>query len=285
MVIDFKKPLNISICNKGKLDYFIPYKENFKFKLNSGDQINFISNDSEEGIYYSYQSSNNLLVSVANNIATKTTTGIYNSTSGTFDAHSSFNCILKDMNENESSAFDYVYDVVGILPYLPADAAIGMEAGNRFEVMFKTDIAKADLPSGNIATVDVLGGTRISYSKSAFEDDGSLISILNIKTNNSSVTISIEWEDDKISTYTFNFTNVKFGKENEVVNNVKTLNITLPLNITLTNNSNHNIGFVPYRQNFTEYISVGDGKVITVDNVSEALYYLVQSNANLLITY
>lgn len=285
MVIDYKKPLNISICNKAKTDYFVPYKENFRFKLNSGDQINFVVNDSEEGIYYSQQGSNNLIVSLVNNLQTIATTGIYDSALGTFTKASSFNCVLRSVEENENNALDYVYDVVGTLPYLPQDSAIGMPAGNRFEVSFKTDVAKADLPGGNIAVVDVLGGTHNTYNKSAFEDDGSLICILNITNNNSLVKISIEWEDDKISTYTLRFTDVKFGKQDEVIKDVKSIDITLPLNITLTNNSNHNIGFVPYRQNFTKYIEVGNSEVITVDNVGETLYYLSQANTKLLITY
>lgn len=69
------------------------------------------------------------------------------------------------------------YAVTGLIPYGRADSLFAF-AGYRFAVKISRDTitSRDDLPDGNICTVTV-GGETSTYTKSAFETDGSLIYI------------------------------------------------------------------------------------------------------------
>ena len=77
---------------------------------------------------------------------------------------------------------------------------------NRFITRFVNPsiTERADLPSGKICVVDVEGGSHNEYTKSAFEEDGSLIVVVNA-TSSSKITVSIDWEEDVTTNYVFTF--------------------------------------------------------------------------------
>lgn len=72
---------------------------------------------------------------------------------------------------------DGTYDVTGLIPYGRADSLFAYP-GYRFAVKISRDsiTSRDDLPDGNICTVTV-GSETTTYTKSAFETDGSLIYI------------------------------------------------------------------------------------------------------------
>lgn len=94
-------------------------------------------------------------------------------------------------------------NVSGTIPYEDEDAALGLEAGNRLSVRFINSSinSSASLPSGTICTI--IGDTVTnSYTKDAFESDGSLILVCNVSNN--PVTVKITWESGVESVYTIN---------------------------------------------------------------------------------
>lgn len=60
--------------------------------------------------------------------------------------------------------------------------------------------------------------------------------------------------------------------------------IEAPADVTLTNTSDKEIGFVPYKENFTSYIKAGDSVKLTARHVGIVLYYLAQATEGLEVT-
>lgn len=56
--------------------------------------------------------------------------------------------------------------------------------------------------------------------------------------------------------------------------------IDLPSLVTLTNTDTNIVNFVPYRENFTVSIGVGDAIVLEATTVGQVLYYLAQAQVN-----
>ena len=67
--------------------------------------------------------------------------------------------------------------------------------------------SRDNLPNGKICkitNVKVEGGYN-EYNKSAFEDDGSFIAVINVKTG-STIEVLVKWEEDAdFTTYTYTF--------------------------------------------------------------------------------
>ena len=91
--------------------------------------------------------------------------------------------------------------ITGTVPFEDADAILGLNAGNRLTLKFSnTGIeSKSDLPSGTIVTT--IGDTKTNtYTKDAFEDDGTLIYVANVSNNNA--TVKIKWTADTETVFT-----------------------------------------------------------------------------------
>lgn len=91
--------------------------------------------------------------------------------------------------------------ITGTIPLEEADAILGLDAGNRLTLKFANTAieSKADLPDGTIVTT--IGDTKTNtYTKDAFEDDGTLILVSNVSNNNT--TVKIKWTDDKETVFT-----------------------------------------------------------------------------------
>lgn len=184
-------PLSVTIANSSTITKtFIPYKENFVTAVNAGDAVTFGIKDSREGLYYKGQATSGLLVGVtdSNEIATA---GIYNVGTGAFTEGNTYT-IIKD-GDNST--------VIGIIPYIE-NPGLGLASGNIFTVKIVNSkiTSKSDLPSGTIVKVTnttVAGGYN-EYNKSAFEDDGSLITLLNVKKG-SQIEIMIKWDTEFIN--------------------------------------------------------------------------------------
>lgn len=58
------------------------------------------------------------------------------------------------------------------------------------------------------------------------------------------------------------------------------IKITTPAVVTLKNISERQIGFVPYKENFTTYIAAGATIEIEVATAGQVLYYLSQAIEN-----
>lgn len=282
MIKNYTTPLNIQIINKGnRSDNFIPYRENQNFELSVYNKISFTCDKSEKVLYYLNQQSDNLEVSF-NNSSTLTKTGSYDLSSNTFSADASF---ISSLIETSKSTHDEVktvtekYEVFGTLPYSEATPSIGMPAGNRFTVQFSYP-GITELPNGKIANVSIEGGTSIDYTKSAFESDLSLVSIVNV-TADSKLTVTVKWTDNYIAVYEFTFNHVKLGQVNDIIADLKDIQISQSQKITLHNISSKEIGFIPYKENFQVNIASGDLIVIQTKVCEEAMYYLLQANKDL----
>lgn len=64
-----------------------------------------------------------------------------------------------------------------------------------------------------------------------------------------------------------------------------TLTITLPAVITITNTTSgttaREIGFIPYKENFTSYLGAGDTIKLEATTSGQVLYYLAQATDGL----
>lgn len=202
--------LAVTIANVGtKIESFIPKGENFAVSVNPGDLINFKVDTFERGLYYNNQATDNLLVNVEQDEVDFNTIGTYDSTSSVFTPGATYNFIKQNG----------IYQIVGLLPYEDADATLGLPAGNRFTVRIANpDItSKDDLPSGDILKItnkNVPGGYN-TYNKSAFEADGSIISVVNIENTGSILEIIIKWTSDGWTTYTYKFNTATFAEKGE----------------------------------------------------------------------
>ena len=285
---NYEKPLVVSILNKGnKEEIFIPYRENMQFPLRPNEMITFDGIDSESAIYYEKQSTKEIVARVKSQVdESSVITGNYNSTSKEYTEGASYQVIQENSSENIQAGKTILtlnYKVYGKLPYLPADITLGNPVGNKFTIKIKNEkiTSRDDLPSGkDIATSTVVGGDTLKYSKDAFEDDGSLISVINVSKRVTS-TITIKWSNTETYIYNFDLSDVSLGKENEIIEESKEINIKLPLNITIKNNGKSKVGYIPYKQNFEEYLESGESIDLTVEKAEEAMYYLLQANKEL----
>lgn len=285
---NYEKPLVVSILNKGnKEEIFIPYRENMQFPLRPNEMITFDGLDSESAIYYEKQSTKEIVARIKSQVdESNVITGNYNSTSKEYTEGASYQVIQENSSENiqdGKTTLTLNYKVYGKLPYLPGDKTLGNPAGNKFTIKIKNEkiTSRDDLPSGkDIATSTVVGGDTLKYSKDAFEDDGSLISVVNVSKRVTS-TITIKWSSTETYIYNFDLSEVSLGKENEVIEESEEIDIKLPLNITIKNNGKSKVGYIPYKQNFEEYLESGDSIDLTVEKAEEAMYYLLQANEEL----
>jgi len=130
------------------------------------------------------------------------TAGSYNSGTGTWSSGGTTYSLTQETGNNVK--------VTGTLPLEEADAVLGLPAGNRFAVKIKNNsiVTKASLPSGTIAKIsnpDANGGFN-TYTKSAFEDDGSLIVIINAPAGKNTLVVKITWTTGVETTYTYDLT-------------------------------------------------------------------------------
>lgn len=111
--------------------------------------------------------------------------------------------------------------VDGTLPYKIADTILGLPSGNRFSVKIKNNniTSQADLPSGIIARVTNTGVASgyNTYDKSAFESDGSLIVVLDIKNKNIPIEVKITWTAGIETTYNYDLKDVSLEEQPEII--------------------------------------------------------------------
>lgn len=289
MIETLKNPLLVNIVNKGtETNYFVPHRENQNFPIAGNGQVSFVVDKSEKGLYYERQATKNLQIFLSDSASSKSTVGSYDVSQGTFTSEASFNAVLQNTSETVESDVTtqtFNYNVVGKLPYSAATPAIGMPAGNRFTVRISnSDIeSKSDLPSGNILTVALSDGTTINYNKNALEDDGSDITIVNVR-NATILTITIKWSNSLTGIYVYKFTDVVMGVEGEQINNLEHIDISEKQKITLQNISDKEINFVPYKENFNQLINAGDTIIFETTSSEEVLYYLLIADKDLKVS-
>lgn len=61
-------------------------------------------------------------------------------------------------------------------------------------------------------------------------------------------------------------------------------NITLPAIITITNTSDKEIRFIPYRENFSVPVAAGDVYTLEATTSGQVFYYLAQETEGLTVT-
>ena len=198
-------PLRVSIGNDGDREKaFVPYRENFVVTLQPQDVIVFGINSSNEGIYYRGQETEGLVVGVADNTV-NVETGTYNTETG-FETNATYG-VVQD---------EFVGKVIGTVPYVE-NPGFGLESGNVFTIRLKNREVKNNraiteenphgLPSGKICkitNIKVDGGYN-EYTRSEFEEDGSLIVLVNVRAG-STLEVMVKWtEDADFVTYTYTF--------------------------------------------------------------------------------
>lgn len=287
MIKNYETPLIVSIANIGNtVQSFIPHMENQTFPIEAGGKVSLQINRSEVGLYYEEQANKDLSVVISESAGTYVSSGSYDLSTSQFDNHSSFSSIL-DSVVVEDNTTTSTYSVIGTLPYSDATPAIGMPAGNRFTARLSNPniISRDSLPSGKICNVTKVGGqnTNQDYTKAAFEEDGSLVLIVNSEPT-STITVTIDWTTSQTSVYVFTFTNVKLGLEGETLNDIQSLDITLPAQIKLENISENTVNFVPYHENFSVSVNAGDSIIFESKMTNEVIYYLLQGNDKLKVS-
>ena len=131
------------------------------------------------------------------------TAGSYNSGTGVWTSGGTTYSLTQETGNN--------IKVTGTLPLAEADATLGLPAGNRFEFKLKNPNInlKSSLPTGTIAKIsnpDASGGFN-TYTRTAFEDDGSLIVIVNAPNDKNTVIVKVTWTAGVETTYTYDLTN------------------------------------------------------------------------------
>lgn len=137
------------------------------------------------------------------------TAGSYNSGTGVWTNGGTTYTLTQEAGNN--------IKVTGTLPLAEADATLGLPAGNRFEVKIKNPNInlKSSLPTGTIAKIsnpDASGGFN-TYNRTAFEDDASLIVIINAPSGRTRVIVKITWTAGVETTYTYDLTNATRATE------------------------------------------------------------------------
>ena len=117
--------------------------------------------------------------------------------------------VTQNTNIGATQNKDGTYNILGYLVPQSADPELGMPNNKyNFAVGFKFSDLES-VPEDTQVTVSVSPGTTFTYTKAeAFESDDTLVSVLNV-TNNSTVTISVNFGDDDIREYVFKFSNAE----------------------------------------------------------------------------
>ena len=291
MIKNYTTPLNLQIINNGiNQDSFVPYKENENFNISSKGQLSFVCDKSEKVLYYLNQANNNLQVNVAAPMESEIETGHYNPSTDDLDPGAPYIC--KDPVKSEFEIHP-TYFVLGGLNYYPETPEIGMPAGNRFEIKLRHSgiTSRDDLPSHGSSVITITDGDgtapRIkTFGRSAYQEDGTLIVVVNIKSKTASLDLLLHWTDDseEDEKLTFYFNDTKFGKPGEKLPNVFSADITENQVVTLTNISEQTIGFIPFKENFKVNIEAGNSIELQTVCSEEAMYYLLQENNSLKVT-
>lgn len=290
MVENIESPLKVEIINVGKnADTFIPYRENAHFPVKVGGKVSFISNESEKTIYYMGQGSKNLAVNISNIMDSDIEVGKYNRETDDLDPGAPYVC-KRWSQETIDGVVKETYDVLGGLNYSDDDLGLGQPAGNRFIIKLRnpkiTSIEQIPVsPKGFIWISDGDTQTKV-FGRDAFNEDGSLVIILNIKQPTSKVTIAVMWDkNDSVHhgeiDYSFDFTNTKFGKPGETFPDLQNVDIGEPQNIKISNVGEKFTKVEPYKENFDIALNVGEEITLTTLTAEETLYYLLQENSGI----
>ena len=143
------------------------------------------------------------------------TVGVYNSTNGTWSNENvTFNLSMGSSSGNSNIE---IFNVLGVVPFENADSILGLPEGNRFTVKLSNGTA---LNNDMACTVTVNNGTTTGttnvYDKSAFESDGSLINVVNVKKS-TVITIDVKWSSSKSKTYIFRLLTSNMQKQDGTV--------------------------------------------------------------------
>lgn len=290
MIKTYSVPLKIDIVNKSdKEQGFVPYRQNELFNISADGKVSFTVDRVEKALYYAKQASNDLVVSL-NDSNCAVQDGSYDLSSSTFSNSSSYSSILKSIStvtSGDATTNTFNYEVIGTLAYSDATPAIGMPAGNRFTARLSNSAitSKDSLPGGKICNVTKVGGQNSNndYTKSAFEEDGSLILIVNSEPT-STITVTIDWTSTQTCVYVFTFTDVKLGTSGATIQNVDNIEIAENQVVTISNSTANKLAFQPYHENFSEVIASGDTLQFTTKISEETMYYLLLTNLGLQIT-
>ncbi len=200
------KPSFVFIGNKNSFSQSFPiYKQNLNYTLNAGDSVYFRCNDANELFYYEQLNVTGLEVGLVD-LAHYLQLGSYNLDTSTFTEGNTTYSLIGNGNN---------YKLIGVIPFEPASSALGLAKGNRITIRTTSNIAYADLPSGII--VKTTNRTKPAgyneYTKTAFESDGSLVTIMNV--SGPTIEIKIKWKvDEDFTTYTIDTSEATYMPEN-----------------------------------------------------------------------
>ena len=127
-------------------------------------------------------------------------TGSYNSGTGVWTAGGTDFVLGK--------ADGTTYRITGTIPYADEDVTLGLAAGNRLSlrIVNSSITSQAGLPSGNICKItNLLADSGFNtYTKEAFETDGSLIIVANTNINKK-LEAKVTWASGLETTYVFDY--------------------------------------------------------------------------------
>ena len=295
MIKNYETPLTIEIINKGNVtDSFVPYKEYENFVITAGGKISFTCDRSEKVLYYLNQASKNLEVSFAEPMDSDIEVGSYDRQLDDLIPGAPYICktLYKTVDPQTNIGKQY-YEVLGALNYSTDNLGLGQPAGNRFIIKLRNPniTSKDQIPNNPKSIIYISDGDQQvkTFGKDNFQEDGSLIVILNVKKPTSIVTLIVMWDASDSEThgqidYEFTFNNVTFGKEGEVFPNLYDAEIGEHQVVKLTNVSNKTYNFIPFNDNFAVNIASGDSIEFQTVNAEEVMYYLLQADNKLQVT-
>ena len=152
------------------------------------------------------------------------------------------------------TATPYTYQVIGNIKEEDKDVSLGLDKGYRFQLhlTYKDVNELTDLPAGNICKLEVSNGTTNIYDSSAFENDGSLIILVNV-TKESVVKLWMKWlESNATVSGTIDGINKQFTLSN-LLDNYTNLTVKIDNDIT------------------TDYILNGDTIIFNTAPASESV--------------
>lgn len=122
--------------------------------------------------------------------------------------------VFSDEATYELTSFGSYQRITGEIPYKAADATLGLEAGNRIDLKFVNSniTSKESLPAGVIARTRKSDGTWQTYTKEAFEDDGSLILCGRVNDNRVGL-VEVTWFTGNTTVYTLDTTMATLASE------------------------------------------------------------------------
>jgi hypothetical protein len=293
MTENIETPLNIEIINVGKVtDRFVPFGENQYFPVKAGGKISFICESSEKALYYKEQANKNLIVNVVEPMESDIEVGKYDRVTDDLIPGAPYICKTLYKTIDAQGIGKQYYDVYGALNYSTDNLGLGQPDGNRFIIKLRNPLitSKSQIPNNPKSVIYLSDGdTPVkTFGKDAFQEDGSLIIIVNIKKPTSLLTLIVMWDKDDDEKhgqidYEFNFKAVTFGKEGEVYPDLQDIQVKLPQNIILENKGSELVSVVPFKQNFQIEIPANDKLDITSNVAEESMYYLAQEQENLVV--